>query len=215
MSNINRNGLLRIRLLRGHNLAIRDAPTRSSDPYVVITCANQKFKSRVVKRNCNPEWNEEFTFSLTDINTPIKLAVFDRDRFTKDDGMGDAEIDIKPYIECLNMGLENLPNGCVVKRVQPSRSNSLADESPCVWNDGKITQDMTLRLQNVECGEIMIQLSGTRSGTRRMESFGEDICRLISGGDGECCSEDDGAQSDNHSQCALFIHGIHHRVQSE
>ncbi|KAL0540396.1 hypothetical protein IC582_024633 [Cucumis melo] len=158
MSNINRNGLLRIRLLRGHNLAIRDAPTRSSDPYVVITCANQKFKSRVVKRNCNPEWNEEFTFSLTDINTPIKLAVFDRDRFTKDDGMGDAEIDIKPYIECLNMGLENLPNGCVVKRVQPSRSNSLADESPCVWNDGKITQDMTLRLQNVECGEIMIQV---------------------------------------------------------
>lgn len=84
--------------------------------------------------------------------------MFDKDRFTKDDGMGDAEIDINPYIECLNMGLENLPNGCVVKRVQPSRSNCLADESSCVWNDGKIIQDMALRLQNVECGEIMIQI---------------------------------------------------------
>lgn len=41
MNNDNRSGLLRIRLLRGHNLAIRDAPTRSSDPYVVITSANQ------------------------------------------------------------------------------------------------------------------------------------------------------------------------------
>lgn len=85
-------------------------------------------------------------------------AVFDKDRFTKDDGMGSAKIDIKPYIECLNMGLENLPNGCVVKRVQPSRSNNLADESPCVWNDGKIVQDMTLRLENAECGEVMIQI---------------------------------------------------------
>lgn len=84
--------------------------------------------------------------------------MFDKDRFTKDDGMGHAEIDIKPYIECLDMGLENLPNGCVVQRVQPSRSNSLADESSCVWNEGKIIQDMTLRLQNVECGEIMIQI---------------------------------------------------------
>ena len=37
----NRTGLLRIRLLRGINLAIRDAPTRSSDPYVVISTANQ------------------------------------------------------------------------------------------------------------------------------------------------------------------------------
>ncbi|KAG6599902.1 Protein C2-DOMAIN ABA-RELATED 10 [Cucurbita argyrosperma subsp. argyrosperma] len=168
----NRTGLLRIRLLRGINLAIRDAPTRSSDPYVVISTANQKFKSRVVKKNCNPQWNEEFTLSITDINTPIKLAVFDKDRFTKDDGMGDAEIDIKPYIECLNMGLESLPKGCVVKRVQPSRSNNLADESPCVWNDGKIIQDMTLRLQNVECGEIAIQIQlFNASGIKGMRTY--------------------------------------------
>lgn len=32
-------GLLRIRVLRGINLAVRD--TRTSDPYVVIDCASQ------------------------------------------------------------------------------------------------------------------------------------------------------------------------------
>lgn len=84
--------------------------------------------------------------------------VFDRDTFTVDDKMGDAEIDIKPYVECLRMGSEKLPNGSVVNKVQPSGTNCLAEESSCVWNNGKIVQDMRLRLRNVECGEVEVQL---------------------------------------------------------
>jgi len=112
----------------------------------------------VVKNNCNPEWNDELTLSIEDLNVPISLLVYDKDTFTADDKMGDAEIDIKPYIECLRMGLEKLPNGCVVKRVQPSRTNCLSDESCCVWNNGKIVQDMSLRLRNVESGEVVVQI---------------------------------------------------------
>ena len=85
-------------------------------------------------------------------------TVYDKDTFTVDDKMGDAEIDIKPYIECHKMGLKNLRDGCVVKRVQPNRENCLSDESPCIWNNGKIVQDMSLRLRNVECGEIIVQI---------------------------------------------------------
>ncbi|PON62732.1 C2 domain containing protein [Parasponia andersonii] len=149
-------GLLRIRVQRGANLAVRD--TLSSDPYVVVTMADQRLKTRVVKKNVNPEWNDELTLSLTDLETPITLTVYDKDTFTVDDKMGDAQIDIKPYVECLRMGLKNLPDGCVIKRVQPSRENCLADESPCVWDKGKIVQDMCLRLRNVECGEIIVQI---------------------------------------------------------
>ncbi|KAH7516323.1 hypothetical protein FEM48_Zijuj10G0122900 [Ziziphus jujuba var. spinosa] len=149
-------GLLRIRVQRGINLAVRD--TRSSDPYVVITMGNQRLKSRVIKKNCNPEWNDELTLSISDLDTPITLTVYDKDTLTVDDKMGEAEIDIKPLIECLRMGLEKLPNGCVVKRVQPNRTNCLADESSCVWNNGKIVQNMSLRLKNVECGEVVLQL---------------------------------------------------------
>lgn len=72
--------------------------------------------------------------------------------------MGDAIIDIKDYIECLKMGLENLPDGTKIHRVQPDRKNYLAEESTIVWNKGKITQDMILRLKNVECGEVDIGL---------------------------------------------------------
>lgn len=78
--------------------------------------------------------------------------------FTMDDKMGDAEIDIKPYVECLKMGLENMPERSIVKKVHPSRENYLADESQCIWTKGKIVQDMVLRLRNVECSEILLQI---------------------------------------------------------
>lgn len=70
--------------------------------------------------------------------------------------MGDAIIDISDYVECLRMRLENLPDGTVVHKVNPDRKNCLAEESSIVWNKGKITQDMFLRLRNVECGELEI-----------------------------------------------------------
>ncbi|XP_024461877.1 protein C2-DOMAIN ABA-RELATED 7 isoform X2 [Populus trichocarpa] len=149
-------GLLRIRVKRGVNLAVRDLG--SSDPYVVITMGNQKLKTRVVKKNCNPVWNEELTLSITDLNVPINLTVFDKDTFTVDDKMGEAGIDLQPYIASLKMGLQNLPKGCVVSRVQPSQNNCLADESCIVWDDGKLHQDMILRLRNVESGEVTIQI---------------------------------------------------------
>lgn len=65
-------GLLRIRVKRGVNLAVRDV--RSSDPYVVIKMGKQKLKTRVMKKNVNPEWNEDLTLSVSDPNAPIKLV---------------------------------------------------------------------------------------------------------------------------------------------
>ena len=85
-------------------------------------------------------------------------TVFDKDTFTVDDKMGDAQIDLKPYIASLKMGLQNLPNGCVISRVQPNKDNCLADESCIVWEDGRIIQNMILRLRNVESGEVDVQL---------------------------------------------------------
>ncbi|KAG9131222.1 hypothetical protein Leryth_006082 [Lithospermum erythrorhizon] len=75
-----------------------------------------------------------------------------------DDKMGDAEFDIRPFIESLKMKLNGLPSGTVITRVQPSRQNCLAEESSVKWVDGKIIQDLSLRLRNVECGEVEIQL---------------------------------------------------------
>lgn len=149
-------GLLRIRVKRGINLAVRDV--RTSDPYIVVRMGKQKLKTRVIKKDVNPEWNEDLTLSVTDPNQLVHLTVYDHDTFSKDDKMGDAEFDIKPYIEALKMNLAGLPSGTIITRVQPSRQNCLAEETCVTYNDGKVVQDLCLRLKNVECGEVEIQL---------------------------------------------------------
>ncbi|XP_071927177.1 protein C2-DOMAIN ABA-RELATED 7 [Coffea arabica] len=155
---MNSCGLLRIKVCKGINLAVRDTVSHSSDPYVVVSHAGQAVKTSVVNKNCSPVWNESLTLSLKDPNVPFVLRVFDKDTFTGDDPMGDAEFNVKPFLECLKMGLQDLPDGTKVDRVQPSHDNCLADESCIVWNQGKMFQKMILRLRNVECGEVEIQL---------------------------------------------------------
>jgi len=90
-------GLLKVRVVRGINLAYRDA--RGSDPYVVLRLGKQKLKTSVKKRSVNPIWHEELTLSITNPNAPIKLEVFDKDTFSRDDPMGDAEVEVEPLVE--------------------------------------------------------------------------------------------------------------------
>ncbi|KAM7524287.1 hypothetical protein LguiA_014189 [Lonicera macranthoides] len=149
-------GLLRINVHKGINLAVRDRTT--SDPYVVIRMGKQKLKTRVVKKTLNPEWNEDLTLSIADPNLPIKLEVYDKDTFSLDDKMGDAEFEIKPFLEAIKMRLGGLPSGTIITRVHPNRENCLAEESRITWTDNKVVQNMILRLCNVERGEVELQL---------------------------------------------------------
>ncbi|KAM0015044.1 putative C2 domain-containing protein [Helianthus debilis subsp. tardiflorus] len=151
-------GLLKLRVKKGINLAVRD--TKTSDPYLVATLDSQKIKTKVIKANCNPVWNEELTLTMKDAKASIHIAVYDKDRFSNDDSMGVAEVDVKPYIECLRMKLDlnKVPNGTKLDRVHPSKHNYLVEESAIVCENGKVVQDMILRLRNVECGEVLIQI---------------------------------------------------------
>ncbi|KAJ8550049.1 hypothetical protein K7X08_033756 [Anisodus acutangulus] len=147
-------GLLRIRIIRGINLAIRDL--RSSDPYVVVRMGKQKLKTRVVKNNVNPEWNEDLTLCVAEPILPIKLQVYDKDTFSCDDKMGDAELDIVPFIDSVRT--TNIPNGTIIYRIIPSRQNCYSEESCIVYENGQVIQNVFLRLRNVECGEIELRL---------------------------------------------------------
>ncbi|CAL9771705.1 unnamed protein product [Musa acuminata subsp. burmannicoides] len=149
-------GLLKVRVLRGVNLAVRDL--RSSDPYVILKMGKQKLKTRVIKRNTNPIWNEELTLSVEDPALPVRLEVYDKDTFSMDDPMGNAEFDIRPFVEAVRMNLQGVPNGTMITKVAPGRQNCLADESAIYWSDGKVLQDLILRLKDVERGEVELQL---------------------------------------------------------
>ncbi|KAE8723985.1 auxin efflux carrier component 1-like [Hibiscus syriacus] len=149
-------GLLRIHVKRGVNLAVRDV--RTSDPYIIFTMGNQTLKTRVIDMDVNPVWNEDLTLSITDPDMPIHLIVYDYDRFSMDDKMGDAEFSIKTFIQALRLDYADFPNGTILSKVQPCRTNCLAEESSIVLREGKVVQDLCLRLRNVECGEIELQL---------------------------------------------------------
>ncbi|XP_031390357.1 GTPase activating protein 1-like [Punica granatum] len=151
-------GLLKIKVLKGVNLAIRDVSLRTSDPYVIVKMGSQKLKTRVVKKSTNPEWNEELTLSIDDPNLPIKVLVYDKDTFTLDDKMGDAEFHIGSFLEAQRTLLDRVPSGTVISKVQPSRDNCYAKESPIIWKDGKVVQNMVLRLRNVERGEVELEI---------------------------------------------------------
>ncbi|EXC20653.1 putative ADP-ribosylation factor GTPase-activating protein AGD11 [Morus notabilis] len=149
--------LLKMHIQRGVNLAVRDIVT--SDPYVVLKLGNQKLKTRVIKGNVNPEWNQSFNISVSDSHVPIHLCVYDKDTFSFDDKMGDADIDVAPFLKASKMHLKGVPDGITLSKVQPTKQNCLTEESCIVWSGGRIVQNMILRLQNVECGEVELQLS--------------------------------------------------------
>lgn len=66
-------GLIKVNVVKGTNLAIRDMV--SSDPYVILSLGGQSVKTRVIKNNLNPVWNEKLMLSIPECIPPLKLLV--------------------------------------------------------------------------------------------------------------------------------------------
>lgn len=58
------------------------------------------YKSGTIFKNLNPSWDEEFQMIVDDVTCPIRLEVFDFDRFCTDDFMGAAEVDLSQVKWC-------------------------------------------------------------------------------------------------------------------
>ncbi|GLU17545.1 hypothetical protein SLE2022_339060 [Rubroshorea leprosula] len=150
-------GLLKIKVLKGTNLAIRDM--MSSDPYVVLTLGQQTARTAVVKSNLNPVWNEELMLSVPQNFGPVKLQVFDHDTFSADDIMGEAELDIQPLItSAMAYGDPEMFGDMQIGKWLKSHDNALMEDSIINIVDGKVKQDMWLKLQNVESGELELEV---------------------------------------------------------
>ncbi|KAM7271686.1 hypothetical protein ACFE04_030900 [Oxalis oulophora] len=150
-------GMLKVKVVKGTNLAIRDMMT--SDPYVVLKLGNQTVQTTVVRSNLNPVWNEELMLSVPDSYGLVKLQVFDHDTFSADDIMGEADLDIQPLINsAMSFGdPENFANMQIGKWLK-SDDNALIDDSIINILDGKVKQEIFIKLQNVESGELELEL---------------------------------------------------------
>ncbi|XP_068320444.1 probable ADP-ribosylation factor GTPase-activating protein AGD13 isoform X1 [Pyrus communis] len=150
-------GLLKVKVIRGTNLAIRDMMT--SDPYVILTLGQQTLRTTVIKSNLNPVWNEELMLSVPEQFGPLQLQVFDYDTFSADDIMGEAEVDLQPLItSAMAFGDAGMFGNMQIGKWLKSNDNALIDDSTVNIVDGKVKQELSLKLQNVECGELDLEL---------------------------------------------------------
>ncbi|MBA0811673.1 hypothetical protein Gohar_003548 [Gossypium harknessii] len=190
-------GLLKVKVVKGINLAIRDMLT--SDPYVVLTLGKQvipvlqvdefvitigldgdldfiplsikalTIQTAVIKSNLNPVWNEELMLSVPQNFGPVKLChmclalhALSKCMFSSlssYDIMGEAEIDIQPLItSAMVYGDPEMFSNMQIGKWLKSQDNALIEDSIVNIIDGKVKQQVSLKLQNVECGEIYLQL---------------------------------------------------------
>nr|KJB12152.1 hypothetical protein B456_002G003300 [Gossypium raimondii] len=91
-------GLLHVKVIRALKLQKKDL-LGASDPYVKIKLTDSKLPSKqttVKMKNLNPEWNEDFNFTVKDPLTQIlKLHVIDWEQIGKHDKMGMNEVPLK------------------------------------------------------------------------------------------------------------------------
>ncbi|PVH65775.1 hypothetical protein PAHAL_1G075000 [Panicum hallii] len=150
-------GILNVKVIGGTNLAIRDMS--SSDPYVVLTLGHQKAQTSVIKGNLNPVWNEELKLSVPRQYGPLKLQVFDHDMVSKDDLMGEAEIDLQTMINAAAaFGDPELLGDIQIGRWLKSDDNALVRDSAVVVAGGKVKQGVALKLQHTESGELELEM---------------------------------------------------------
>lgn len=85
--------------------------------------------------------------------------VYDHDTFSADDIMGEAEIDIQPMItSAMAFGDAGMFGNMQIGKWLKSNDNALMNDSTVNIVDGKVKQEVNLKLQNVECGELELEL---------------------------------------------------------
>lgn len=150
-------GLIKVNVVKGTNLAIRDIVT--SDPYVILSLGHQSVKTRVIKNNLNPVWNESLMLSIPENIPPLKIIVYDKDSFKNDDFMGEAEIDIQPLVSAAKAyEKSSIMESMQLGKWVASGDNTLVKDGIISLEEGKVRQEISLRLQNVERGVLEIEL---------------------------------------------------------
>ncbi|XP_034403292.1 E3 ubiquitin-protein ligase NEDD4-like isoform X9 [Cyclopterus lumpus] len=94
----NETRVLRVKVIAGMDLAKKDI-IGASDPYVKLSLyvadENKELglvQTKTIKKTLNPKWNEEFYFRVCPQNHRLLFEVFDENRLTRDDFLGQVDV---------------------------------------------------------------------------------------------------------------------------
>ena len=89
--------VLSIHVQAARNLEAMDS-NGTSDPYAVIQVGKEKKKTKVIKKELAPEWNEKFEIIVEDCNLPLNLQVYDKDFLNSDDIIGETMVPLATLV---------------------------------------------------------------------------------------------------------------------
>ncbi|XP_072511099.1 extended synaptotagmin-1 [Notamacropus eugenii] len=126
-SHFGTESVLRIHVLEAQDLIAKDRflgglVKGKSDPYVKLRVSGKSFRSRVVREELNPRWNEVFEVIVTAIpGQELEVDVFDKD-LDKDDFLGRCKVSLTKVLSSGFMDewlpLEDVPSGRLHLRLE-------------------------------------------------------------------------------------------------
>jgi hypothetical protein len=88
---VGQNMVLCLQVIMGKDLEAMDI-SGTSDPYVKIKLGKHDHKTRIVYKNLDPEWNEDFEMNIDDMSMPLHVSIWDNDLLGADDLIGEIAI---------------------------------------------------------------------------------------------------------------------------
>ncbi|WOL12096.1 C2 and GRAM domain-containing protein [Canna indica] len=129
---------LLVHVIEARNLTATDH-NGPSDPYVKLQLGKHRAKTKVVKKNLNPLWDEEFSFRVGDLSEELVVSVLDEDKYFTDDFLGQVKVPLSEVLDA-----ENLSLGIKWYQLQPKGKKSRSK------NCGEICLAISLYQRNLE-----------------------------------------------------------------
>eukprot|EP00824_Muranothrix_gubernata_P009272 TRINITY_DN21846_c0_g1_i1.p1 TRINITY_DN21846_c0_g1~~TRINITY_DN21846_c0_g1_i1.p1 ORF type:complete len:1314 (+),score=387.07 TRINITY_DN21846_c0_g1_i1:460-3942(+) len=84
---------LNVTVFAARNLVAKDWLSGASDPYCILTCEDQEFKTEIKEKTLNPEWNAYFSFVISDPSTAeLRVVLYDYDKIGSHDFLGEVTV---------------------------------------------------------------------------------------------------------------------------
>ncbi|XP_031247295.1 C2 and GRAM domain-containing protein At1g03370 isoform X3 [Pistacia vera] len=128
---------LLVRVKEARNIPAMDL-NGFSDPYVRLQLGKQRFRTKVVKKSLNPNWEEEFRFKVEDLNEELVINVLDEDKYFNDDFVGFLKVPVSRVFDAVDKSL-----GTAWYPLQPKNKKA----------------------KNKDCGEILLSISFSHSSS--------------------------------------------------